>query len=305
MQRNAKVGKRRGHMILSVFLIAVVVAVGAVLTTDAVLYYLYVKRTVEGLPPEIRPFADLKPYRPLGCLAWARETPAPTDLGVTSVPDLVYHVDVLVVGDEEWWADPTQKDRAQIEMDKANYFRNFGLPHSFEDPFGIVFEIRDFIHWDSTDNQEDGYELLQEAIRENGGIYNEVMGWWEYQGEWRWINGSKYLIDILVVLTGQDMDMIGLSPPQWNALIIEKGYVGYTLFRHELSHQYWLQHCGDPKCYVYSQISLKPSWWCGSHVEELLQRRHDFQNDPPEDPGPNPDDQGGSSGGSGLRVTIE
>jgi hypothetical protein len=185
-------------------------------------------------------------------------------------------VDVCVVLDEEYRARypnidyQTAEQAVQSELNKANYFTSILVTDCFNTTFGITFEIRQFVYWDSEDSVTDAYDLLQEAIRENGGVWDSVNHWYVYPGGTIEVSSHLYKLDLLMAFTGQDMDMYGLSPPMWNASICK--YAGYTLMRHELSHQYWVEHCSDPNCVMNPSFPLKFDW-CGTCEQFLLANR--------------------------------
>jgi hypothetical protein len=156
-------------------------------------------------------------------------------------------VDVLGVGDEEFDA-----------FYPPGWERYYGWEiyvyaafNRFEESFNINFKLRGWISWDSDDSTEDMYDLLQEAIQETGFVSGETT----YNG---------YIIDVLMVFTGQLVYMQGFSPPEWKALII-KGWAPDwprgRLIQHELSHQFWVTHCNND-CVMNPNLIIIPDSWC-------------------------------------------
>jgi hypothetical protein len=176
-------------------------------------------------------------------------------------------VDVMVIADEEF---------------------NFEFPHGwqrylgwgiyigdafahFESVFGIEMILRGWWDtWDSTDGEDDIGVLLQEALRECGGVYNTTSGFWEWEPKMVNIPGwGSYHIDLVMVFTGQyPTDYVGFSPPEWNALIVRGWYPDVPrtqLLMHELSHQFNCQHCNDVECVMYKPLDPFEIWhaqWC-------------------------------------------
>ncbi len=124
-------------------------------------------------------------------------------------------IDILVVEDEEFaglWFYP-----------KNVWYNNFFHAREYFTIRGMPMEVRGTISWDSDDSCHDIYYLLQEAIRETG--YS------------RHIYYNGYYIDLLIVFTGQDADMAGLSPPDWYALIVKyTTFAQLCIMEHELGH---------------------------------------------------------------------
>jgi hypothetical protein len=136
-------------------------------------------------------------------------------------------IDILVVEDEEFRALPSL-----LKYWWYNVLYNLVF-YKFKTYYGVEFCIRGTVEWDSNDNSYNLYYLLQEAIGETG--YSFRM---PYNGYW---------IDLLMVFTGQeDPLLMGLSPPDWYALIIEYWIDPGKVMVHELGHQFFLTHCNNP-----------------------------------------------------------
>lgn len=160
-------------------------------------------------------------------------------------------VDVLAVQDEEFrflYPEGWQRDLGWgIYIDIA-----FGR---FEKEFGMTFKLRGWIDWDSTDYSGDLYDLLDDAITETN-----------FESHVTTYNGYK--IDILMVFTGEPVEGLGFSPPEWKALIIyalpdaPRG----RLVQHELTHQFSFYHCGND-CIMnpakWETGQWVPDYWCG------------------------------------------
>lgn len=136
----------------------------------------------------------------------------------------------------------------------------------FKDYYNLIFlcENGHDSFWDSNDGVTDTYDLLQEAIRQAGGVWDATNHWWVWtpkdmlcpDGVYRWI-------DCLIIICGQPMDMLGLSPPMWNAMITNFDPQTYVCM-HELSHQFWCEHCGNFCCMNAGLGILTPECWCGT-----------------------------------------
>lgn len=168
-------------------------------------------------------------------------------------------IDVLVAEDEEF------RDWAGFLYGYYRWLWYLDVDEAFADfqnTFGITFQIRGIIEWDSNDNVNDAYYLLEEAISETGFAPGQTV-----------VNG--YVIDLLMVFsTWPQCDMIGFSFPDWKALIVNNFAFNAVplcdLFQHELSHQFYVTHCNDLNCVMYS--SLMPydrTWGCQQHYDDI------------------------------------
>lgn len=156
-------------------------------------------------------------------------------------------VDVLMIGDEEFHAQPSWITNAENVLEDVSDDR-FDQSH-------INFYVRGWLAWDSADGVTSSYDLMQEALAESGMPRQQVEivpGFWDWGfisgSEWTDDDGVKWWIDLLLIFTGQNMDIKGLSPPMCNTTIIHHDHVNLHTLTHELGHQYYLQHCGDPWC---------------------------------------------------------
>jgi len=156
-------------------------------------------------------------------------------------------VDVLMIGDEEFRAQSSWVTNAENVLESVSDNR-FDQSH-------INFYARGWLAWDSLDGRTDIYDLMQEALAESGMPRQQVEivpGFWDWGfisgSEWTDADGVKWWIDLLLIFTGQNADMKGLSPPMCNTTIIHHDHVNLHTLTHELGHQYYLQHCGDPWC---------------------------------------------------------
>ena len=156
-------------------------------------------------------------------------------------------VDVLMIGDEEFRAQQSWITNAENVLQSVSDNR-FDQSH-------INFYARGWLVWDSADSVTSSYDLMQEALAESGLPRQQVEivpGFWDWGfisgSEWTDSDGVKWWIDLLLIFTGQDMDIKGLSPPMCNMTIIHHDHVNLHTLTHELGHQFYLQHCGDPWC---------------------------------------------------------
>jgi hypothetical protein len=157
------------------------------------------------------------------------------------------NIDVLIVEDDEfaalsWW-------------DKNWFYTGFydALDYYiYSDGFPIY--IRGTINWESPDGCNDAEYLLEKAMSDLG-----------YEHQKYYYNG--YCIDLLIVLTAQDMDIYGLSPAPWYAMIIKWMWSGVEIVTaHELGHQFGLSHCSNSLCVMNKNpMNL---WLCNSCFEQ-------------------------------------
>ncbi|MGC8940400.1 MAG: hypothetical protein ACP5IM_07920 [Candidatus Bathyarchaeia archaeon] len=99
------------------------------------------------------------------------------------------------------------------------------------------------------DNNRDYYYLLKEAISEMGWSWGKV------------VNGET--MHLMIVATGQEGDLEGLSPPDWKALIYHVTWNiadTQTVLMHEIGHQFNLNHCAYPTCYMSDPPYLATSY---------------------------------------------
>lgn len=172
-------------------------------------------------------------------------------------------VNVLAVGDEEFMSDPSRMGQVEYAINLANSHLDYLSRDSFETTFNMSFRVRGWTQFHS-DSQWWQYDLLLEAISEIGFI--EGMNW----------NG--WSINLLLVITGQETDGVGLSMPNWNATIIEMGYAvkpaSYVIYRHEFSHQFWCHHCGNVCIMNLGDFFKSSPNWCSDCTEWIRQHRN-------------------------------
>lgn len=200
-----------------------------------------------------------------------------------ATPTPINTVDVLLVGDEEFWQDPSGVQNVNSNIDAANYFTSSVVTDSFNSTFGVEFRIVDAIHWNSPNEIDDAAVLLQLAIRANGGVYDIQNGWWAYPGKTYIKGGYLYKIRFLLVVAGQYINMLGLAPPMWNASILQYP-ASYFVIRHEFSHLYWLEYCTDIFCYMDGNPSgwrgftiLRHVHWCADCKQTFLNNRDQWK----------------------------
>lgn len=171
-------------------------------------------------------------------------------------------VDVLLIGDEEFRAHPDWMDNAENVLQDLNDNR-FAASD-------IRFYARGWLAWDSLDSRTDCYDLMQDALEESGLPREQVEilpGFWDWGfisgSAWVDSNGLVWYVDLLLIFTGQNMNIKGFSLPMCNTTIIRHDEVNLHVVTHELGHQYYLDHCGD--------------WWCV--MNDAMQWGDDFCND--------------------------
>jgi hypothetical protein len=125
--------------------------------------------------------------------------------------------------------------------------------------------------WDSTDGQTNIITLLQEAIRENGGVWDDSQKWWVWKPHQVNVNGVNFWVDFLLFFSNQELDIQGLSPDIWNAALISFT-ASFTVMQHELSHQYRPGHCSN-------YCVMNPNWawlvfnWCDECKNIIMSHR--------------------------------
>jgi len=261
--RRGKIMKVTLFKVAVLVLLTVTVIYPVALHLDIQRYEAWKQAELEKYPPEIAPYIDFNPYIAgttggllitiLGTVIagswlllgiWRKKLKLLAILmlllvipsTIVSVADAGYYwektIDILAVQDEEF----------KFEF-PAGWQRYFGWEMyiydafgKFDDVFNMDFKLRGWIDWDSTDGQHDLYDLLDEAIEETGFVSHQTT----YNG---------YFIDILMVFSGQltFFDKDGLSIPDWKALILKwaPNYPKTQVIMHELSHQFWAQHCSS------------------------------------------------------------
>ena len=168
------------------------------------------------------------------------------------------YVDALVVRDEEWKAGwghchvPGLAFPLPLPYNETAKTAMKLTAERFHETFGIEIRWHYWVEWDSDDNEEWPDDLLDEAITETG--FQPGMSY------------NSYIIDVLVVFTGQDLvaGYHGFSYPPWKALIIE--YITHEdedeSLQHEFSHQFYAEHCSN---------------WCVMNVEAIFNLLRDVK----------------------------
>lgn len=188
-------------------------------------------------------------------------------------------VDVLLIGDEEFMANPERVQNAERVLREVQDKR-FA-------PYQIYFEIWGWLSWDSEDTETLCYQLMQEALIESGlpkkwiRIIGDLYGWGFISGSpWKPHPSSDYVfIDLLIIFTGQNMDIKGFSPPMLNMTIVRYDSVNLHVLTHELGHQYYLNHCSDPWC-VMNDFWQWGNDWCSSCRSKLNNNKGKWLTDP-------------------------
>jgi len=190
----------------------------------------------------------------------------------------VNDVDVLLMGDEEFtahsdWIQHAEQTLAQVSSQR------------FADS-GIAFYIRGWLTWNSTNSETSSYSLMQEALAESGLPRQKVevvpgfQDWGFISGsEWAGTYGYVWKIDLLLIFTGQNVDVFGLSPPMLNMTIIRYDHVDLHTLTHELGHQYYLDHCSDAWCVMNADWQFGDNF-CSSCRAKLDANRDKWKTDP-------------------------
>lgn len=193
-------------------------------------------------------------------------------------------VDVLLMGDEEFMANPEWVSKAESLVKQAS-------SEIYWEFFNICFEIHGWKTWDSNDTEKDPFKLLDEAVRQSGLRIRPAKlgdGLPTIHGV---VSGSPYLtsgnyyayIDLLIAFTGQEMIyenwvVLGLSPPEANATIISYKGLDLKVVVHEIGHQYYLDHCLNMHC-VMNLVPEVP-WFCYDCSAKLENASNKWRTDP-------------------------
>ena len=163
----------------------------------------------------------------------------------TDYQNININVTTLLIFDEEC----TDQNIRKYLYDVIFTQRTYGDIHSrLLDPWlrfhylNITFQCVNGYNqiYDSDDTYYYSCDLLQEAIRKSGGVWDSKNEWWTWKND---------KIDFLLVFSGQRMDLAGLSMEMWNAAIV--GFNDPDVFGcrnviiHELIHQFYVKHCGN------------------------------------------------------------
>lgn len=156
----------------------------------------------------------------------------------------------------------------------------------FKDYYNIIFvplnawryPENHFETWASNNSITTKYYLLQDAIKTHGGVWDPTLGGvGEYYMPQRpyWKGSTCYIADLTIFFTGQ-VAYGGLSPPEWNASILSQvSFVSESNLMHELSHQWWLEHCGG-WCCMNDKLQGVVEDWCNNCKNTLNQNREEF-----------------------------
>jgi len=132
-----------------------------------------------------------------------------------------------------------------------------------------------FETWASNNSIMLHYDLLQDAIRTHGGVWDADHHYYYLPQYPYWKDGKYYLADLTLFFTGQ-VESGGVSPPEWNAAILSQvSFVSEGTLMHELSHQWWVEHCGN-WCCMNPPISFIVEDWCDTCKNFLFQHREEF-----------------------------
>jgi hypothetical protein len=181
-------------------------------------------------------------------------------------------VNCLIYFDEEC----SPLSRQYMYEDFFEHFAGISCFDKFEDNFGIHLnpEWGWDHYWYSDNSQHETFQLLQEAIQENGGVFDSVNGWWVWRPHNILLNGKYHWIDFVIFVTGQSMDWMGLSPADWNSMIINNT-PDTQIEMHEVSHAFYCQHCSGlfNPCCMNPDYILPTECWCSSCINTINAHR--------------------------------
>jgi len=166
----------------------------------------------------------------------------------------------------------------------------------FKNDYGIVLNVMN-IHfdtwhgwqyetWSSNNNIYSAEDLLQDAVRTHGGVWDPIprwatrtelrVGWWYLPSPNPYLKDGKYYsADLIIFVTNQAIDIgVGLSVPQWNSILI-KNFPTKGELLHEISHQFGAEHCSN-WCSMNPNYACYISCWCGNCASTINQNREEF-----------------------------
>jgi len=177
--------------------------------------------------------------------------------GFVDYPSGGSEVDVLVMFDEEFVA------KGLDEYETASFIEQVSdLRFAQSNITLVVRNTWHWIYWESPDDTNNCLDLVQSAIQQAHTLEGLQIQKVSVMGIplWGLVAGSlwkpdpdnprvTYYIDLLIIYTGQDMDLMGFAPPQLNAIIIRYDQrLSLRTLTHELGHQFGLDHCSNPWC---------------------------------------------------------
>jgi hypothetical protein len=233
-RKRTKCEKRMGENIMSkmkwIFLI-MSIAIAVVILPLMFTFYqkFYVEPTLQRYPKALQPYIDLNPffatsYALYTYAVWlllfslwmvksiikTRKTAmvnalilcinfsflAPVLVHATSV----IHVDILCVMDEEAKA---ADGESLCDLGLENC-----IAPRYYDAFSIEFHYHKWYYWDSEDGEYNSWVLLYDAINETGWYWSKVV--------------DDEPMELMIIVTGQDMDLLGLSLPWERAKVVRE-----------------------------------------------------------------------------------
>jgi len=112
----------------------------------------------------------------------------------------VIHVDILCVMDEEAKA---ADGESLCDLGLENC-----IAPRYYDAFSIEFHYHKWYYWDSEDGEYNSWVLLYDAINETGWYWSKVV--------------DDEPMELMIIVTGQDMDLLGLSLPWERAKVVRE-----------------------------------------------------------------------------------
>jgi hypothetical protein len=182
----------------------------------------------------------------------------------TTSTEIIYINTFLVWDEEVAFSDCSRDEIAFYAIDWIRYY----YENYFYEKYGlrIVFCCSNWNLWFSDNTESDPLELLKDAINET-----------------QWSAGSHDGAHIMIVATGQQMDIYGFSPPDYKALIFyvpscyeeEALKKAYSILMHEIGHQFKLEHCDDIDCAMFGSLTpILPITYCDECKEQIYTNRY-------------------------------
>jgi hypothetical protein len=188
------------------------------------------------------------------------------------VAEDVVHVDILCVCDEEFDSGlimiphsplpiyVPSKGWAQSEMSN--------IAEDFMADFSIQLHWHYWTYFDSDDGTYFADDRLNEAVNEVGWYVGKIV--------------DDETMELMIVFTQQSMDMKGISLPGLRAIIVGATFYLENLMKHEIGHQFGLNHCQHSYCSMYGTFPPGVDY-CDDCKAKLMANRYalvHYTNDP-------------------------
>lgn len=181
-------------------------------------------------------------------------------IAITPRVEAMETIRVLVAYDEEWAAlAPIIYGYTPEEL---AYVFVFYTETYFIEEFDIWFSIDDYVFWDSDDNPNGAYAMLNEAVDESGFESTTCQGLFAFTGQ-----------DIPGVYGLTNMSLIACLIEHYYDQVAEKQYTDHIL-QHEASHFWWVEdhYTGeDIMCIMAYEHWQDTHEWCQTCKDKILE----------------------------------